>query len=400
MFLSAACLAVWGPAGNPSDRPLRSASHLPNTPTENTGCHEKRRSTNLGKFKPLVFESWTSDQASSAAYVSASLAATSKKPAVSSLLLRHLSMHVLYWFTLLSSNLSLLSASSLLCFSSVHIVGSLTSKLPSTIWNRLFSAFLGGLIRNITWNHPRPTPKSRCFPAGTTRGGSCEGQCILRAASRRSEYTASEHVDNRTPILPSTWCFCRRLVLQSEALQAIPAIALFGRPVIFRTHLQKTQAAMRKDVQPTLANSNPWCLSRGRRTKLLLQRTSLPRWPPPRRNQRYRPYCSAICPCMSCIDLLFFLLIFLFSLPLPCSAFHLSILSEVWLLNFLRSSLFKLTLQILHILSPVRLPFWRSTVYQKLKTSEILAWFPQKPPNPPSFTVLLWRVSPAETRRT
>ena len=34
--------------------------------------------------------------------------------------------------------------------------------------------------------------------------------------------------------------------------------------------------------------------------------------------------------------LLFFLLIFLFSLPLPCSAFHLSILSEVWLPNFLR----------------------------------------------------------------
>ena len=35
--------------------------------------------------------------------------------------------------------------------------------------------------------------------------------------------------------------------------------------------------------------------------------------------------------------LLFSLLIFLFSLHLPCSAFHLSILSEVWLLNFLRS---------------------------------------------------------------
>ena len=34
--------------------------------------------------------------------------------------------------------------------------------------------------------------------------------------------------------------------------------------------------------------------------------------------------------------LLFSLLIFLFSLHLPCSAFHLSILSEVWLLNFLR----------------------------------------------------------------
>ena len=34
--------------------------------------------------------------------------------------------------------------------------------------------------------------------------------------------------------------------------------------------------------------------------------------------------------------LIFFLLIFLVSPPLPCSAFHLSILSEVWLLNFLR----------------------------------------------------------------
>ena len=34
---------------------------------------------------------------------------------------------------LLSSDLSLLSASALLCFLSVHIVGSLTSKLPSTI---------------------------------------------------------------------------------------------------------------------------------------------------------------------------------------------------------------------------------------------------------------------------
>ena len=33
---------------------------------------------------------------------------------------------------------------------------------------------------------------------------------------------------------------------------------------------------------------------------------------------------------------IFSLLLFLFSLPLPCSAFHLSILSEVWLLNFLR----------------------------------------------------------------
>ena len=49
------------------------------------------------------------------------------------LLFAHLHLLSSYSFssTLLSSNLSLLSASSLLCFSSLHIVGSLTSKLPS-----------------------------------------------------------------------------------------------------------------------------------------------------------------------------------------------------------------------------------------------------------------------------
>ena len=48
------------------------------------------------------------------------------------------------------------------------------------------------------------------------------------------------------------------------------------------------------------------------------------------------PTFSRICIfCLLTLSLLIFsLLIFLFSLPLPCSAFHLSILSEVWLLNF------------------------------------------------------------------
>ena len=40
----------------------------------------------------------------------------------------------LLWSSLFYRNLSLLSASALLCFSSVHIVGSLTSKLPSIIY--------------------------------------------------------------------------------------------------------------------------------------------------------------------------------------------------------------------------------------------------------------------------
>ena len=43
---------------------------------------------------------------------------------------------------LLSSNLPLLCASALLCFSSLHIVGSLTSKLPSIIYsNYIFNIF-------------------------------------------------------------------------------------------------------------------------------------------------------------------------------------------------------------------------------------------------------------------
>ena len=50
------------------------------------------------------------------------------------------------------------------------------------------------------------------------------------------------------------------------------------------------------------------------------------------------PTFSRICIfCPLTLSLLIFSLpIFLFSVPLPCSAFHLSILSEVWLLNFLR----------------------------------------------------------------
>ena len=52
--------------------------------------------------------------------------------------------------------------------------------------------------------------------------------------------------------------------------------------------------------------------------------------------------CS-VCP-LTLSLLIFSLLIFLFSVPLPCSAFHLSILSEVWLLNFLRLLLLLLLL--------------------------------------------------------
>ena len=61
-----------------------------------------------------------------------------------SYLFAHLHLLSSYSFssTLLSSNLSLLSASSLLCFSSLHIVGSLTSKPPSIITRIITSIIL------------------------------------------------------------------------------------------------------------------------------------------------------------------------------------------------------------------------------------------------------------------
>ena len=63
--------------------------------------------------------------------------------------------------TLISSNLSLLSASSLLCFSSVHIVGSLTSKLPSIITSQIIPGSPSTLRRNSLSTLPRASHVSR-----------------------------------------------------------------------------------------------------------------------------------------------------------------------------------------------------------------------------------------------
>ena len=65
---------------------------------------------------------------------------------------------------LLSSDLSLLYASSLLCFSSVHIVGSLTSKLPSVMW--LLRSFVSCRSCCCTLWRLRPSA-----PLGTSRHG-------------------------------------------------------------------------------------------------------------------------------------------------------------------------------------------------------------------------------------
>ena len=54
---------------------------------------------------------------------------------------------------LLSSNLPLLSASALLCFSSLHIVGSLTSKLPSMNY---IAGFLPFFEPSVDWDDDQP----------------------------------------------------------------------------------------------------------------------------------------------------------------------------------------------------------------------------------------------------
>ena len=67
--------------------------------------------------------------------------------------------------TLLSSNLSLLSASALLCFSSVHIVGSLTSKLPSMIICLMDHQIAN---KSLLWSP---------FVAGTAAASGCAHRC-------------------------------------------------------------------------------------------------------------------------------------------------------------------------------------------------------------------------------
>ena len=97
-----------------------------------------------------------------------------KKHSVSRLSYLFAHLHLLssdsFSSTLLSSNLSLLSASALLCFSSVHIVGSLTSKLPSIKQRekdgmKVYSNTLWECC-GILWDYRDFTSKCHGFPAG------------------------------------------------------------------------------------------------------------------------------------------------------------------------------------------------------------------------------------------
>ena len=70
---------------------------------------------------------------------------------------------IFFLLDLFSSELSLLSASSLLCFSSVHIVGSLASKLPSMKMAPRNTVLITGVLLKIHVEKWTSTSKERLF---------------------------------------------------------------------------------------------------------------------------------------------------------------------------------------------------------------------------------------------
>ena len=126
--------------------PRHNGVHFFDSPTSKSSPHVTRfefvqsqmcllRATTTFNFSSLI---WPDGSAPAASYFSTLPSHKSlEKQSVSRLSypFAHLDvlLTLLLFAGLLSSNLSLLSASALLCFSCVHIVGSLTSKLPSII---------------------------------------------------------------------------------------------------------------------------------------------------------------------------------------------------------------------------------------------------------------------------
>ena len=107
-----------------------------------------------------------------------------------SYLFSHLHLLSSYSFssTLLSSNLSLLSASSLLCFSSVHIVGSLTSKLPSTIKPVTSAHWKKGASLSAALSSQKLPSPQWCFQWSHQRWSCTSWQCQLRQQPECSQW--------------------------------------------------------------------------------------------------------------------------------------------------------------------------------------------------------------------
>ena len=110
----------------------------------------------------------------------------------------------------------------------------------------------------------------------------------------------------------------------------------WSEPLSFLTHFTSKCASRHNGVQFFISHVASWLRTRRFSEPIFRPSGATNHW----KNTVFRdfPTFSRICIffLLTLSLLIFSLLIFLFSLPLPCSAFHLSILSEVWLLNFLR----------------------------------------------------------------
>ena len=132
------------------------------------------RTTTACNFSSLIWPAGSAPAALRAYFSTLRSHKSLEKHSVSRLSYLFAHLHLLssdsFSSTLLSSNLSLLSVSALLCFSSVHIVGSLTSKLPSIKQRekdgmKVYSNTLWECC-GILWDYRDFTSKCHGFPAG------------------------------------------------------------------------------------------------------------------------------------------------------------------------------------------------------------------------------------------
>ena len=160
---------------------------------------------------------------------------------------------------------------------------------------------------------------------------------VLRAT------TACTFSTSQLPKVVRTWCVCTFWLANVLRATAACTFSTSQLPKVVRTwcalYILTCKCASRHNgVQFFISPLASWL-----RTRRFSEPTFRPSGAPNHwKNTVFRdfPTFSRICIffLLTLYLLPFFLLIFLFSLPLPFPAFHLSILSEVWLLNFLRST--------------------------------------------------------------
>ena len=139
--------------------------------------------------------------------------------------------------------------------------------------------------------------------------------------------TACTFSTSQLPKVVREWCVLYILTTACTFSTSQPS-KVVRTPGVF--NILTSKCASRHNGVQLFISHLPRCLRTRRFSEPTFQPSGATR---PRKNTVFRdfPTFSRICIfCLLTLSLLiFFLLIFLFSMPLPCSAFHLSILSEV-----------------------------------------------------------------------